>query len=251
MLAVVRIRPQPHYRADAFHAGFERLGYTIARAGNPKSCEDVLCIWNRQGPDDADAGRWERAGGTVVVAENGYIGRDRSGRQLYALSLGQHHVGVDGDDDRLSGLGVELEPWRDGEHVLICAQRGIGSRLMASPRDWHVKMNQSLRNCGRPVRIRMHPGNFAPKVALEDDLENAYACVVWSSGSGVKALSLGVPVFYAAPRWICEDAALRPESLATPCRDDEKRRMAFGRMARSQFTVDEIASGMPFRRLLC
>lgn len=251
-VAVVRVRALPHYRHDAFISGLKRAGYEVLPRAQPKSKRDFLVVWNRYGIHDAEAERWERDGGTVLVAENGYIGKDGQGRQLYALSVGQHHAGLECDgDDRLASLDIELKPWRDGEYVLICGQRGIGSRLMASPPGWHALMNMRLRECGRPVRVRTHPGNSAPKVAIEDDLANAYACVIWSSGSGVKALSLGVPVFYAAPRWICEDAALRPESLGSPLRDDAKREMAFRRMAGSQFTVAEIESGEPFLRVRC
>lgn len=250
-VAVVRIRALPHYRHDAFIAGLKRSGYEVAPRAQPKSKRDLFVIWNRYGVFDAEADRWERDGGTVIVAENGYIGKDGQGRPLYAVSVGQHHAGLDGDDDRLSELGVDIQSWRSGEHVLVCGQRGIGSRQMASPPGWHTVAAAQLRNCGRPVRIRAHPGNFAPKVTLEDDLANAYACVIWSSGAGVKALAMGVPVFYAAPHWICEEGALRPGFLGSPCRDDGKRLSALRKMARSQFTVAEIERGEPFARLKC
>ncbi len=193
MLAALRIRQQPHYRRSAFVAGLERLGYRIECAGQPQSCRDLLVLWNRMGPDDRDAERWQRDGGTVLVCENGYLGTDASGRQFYAISVGQHHQGI-ADDDR-HGPSVELQPWRkDGEHILVCAQRGIGSRLMASPPQWHVRIMDRLRGLtDRPLRLRMHPGNQTPKRSLQDDLQGAYACCVWSSGAGVKALALGVP----------------------------------------------------------
>jgi len=249
MLAVVRIRAQPHYRREAFIMGLDSLGYRIEASGGPKSRQDLLVLWNRMGPDDRDAERWERDGGTVVIAENGYIGKDERGRQLYALSVGQHQHGLAGSEDRFPRLGIELKPWTTGEHILVCAQRGIGSRLMASPPQWHVKMMDRLRKVtDRPLRLRMHPGNQPPKRALEEDLQGAHACAIWSSGSGVKALSLGVPVIYDAPRWICEAAATRQASSL--CTDDALRLEAFRHMARNQWRVDEIQSGEPFRRIL-
>jgi hypothetical protein len=247
MLAVVRIRPQPHYRREAFIAGLSLLGYRIEVSGQPTSRADLLVLWNRMGADDRDAERWERDGGTVVVCENGYLGSDEQGRQLYAISIGQHHHGGS-DADRYGP--VALHPWRkDGEHILICAQRGIGSRLMASPPLWHVKVMDRLHKLtDRPLRLRMHPGNQPPKRSLEEDLQGAYACAVWSSGSGVKALSLGIPVMYDAPRWIGEGAAAR--SLSALRVDDALRLEAFRHMARNQWSVDEIQSGEPFRRML-
>lgn len=251
MLAVVRIRTQPHYRREAFITGLDSLGYRIELSGQPKSRQDLLVLWNRMGPDDRDAERWERDGGTVVISENGYIGKDDQDRQLYAISVGQHQHGLVGDEDRLPKLRIELKQWATGEHILVCAQRGIGSRLMASPSNWHVKMMDRLRKItDRPLKFRMHPGNQPPKRSLEDDLQGAYACCIWSSGSGVKALSLGIPVIYDAPRWICEGAAVRPDRLSTLCTDDSLRLEAFRHMARNQWRVEEIQSGEPFRRVL-
>lgn len=239
MIAKVLLRAQPHYRKQAFLDGLKQAGYELASSAAPKSKDDILVIWNRYGAYEQQADAWERMGGTVLVVENGYTGG-------YAISLGQHHRGICCERD----FDGELLPWRDGDYVLICGQRGIGSRLMASPPNWHMQMAAKLKKLtDRPIRVRTHPGNKTPTVPLEHDLENAHCCVVWSSGSGVKALSLGVPVFYAAPHWICEDAALRPEGVETPLYDDAKREMAFRRMAGSQFTVAEIERGEPFVRL--
>lgn len=252
MRAICRIRPQPYYRREAFIAGLERAGLAVVNRSIEPTKTDFLVIWNRYGQYEREADHWERSGGTVVVCENGYLGKDSQGRQLYAISISQHHHGIPvGSEDRLSALGVELKSWREGEHILVCAQRGIGSRIMRSPNNWHgnaaVRLAQLTK---RPIRLRLHPGNQPPKIPLEDDLRDAHACVIWSSGSGVKALSLGVPVFFDAPRWICEGAALRSWGMETPCRDDDRRLEAFQRMAHCQFTVDEIGSGLPFRRIL-
>ena len=252
MIAVCRIRDQPHYRRQAFVGGLQAAGFSVAQKGDPKGQRDVLVIWNRYGWFEQDADRWERDGGTVIVCENGYLGKDDQGRQFYAISVSQHHHGLPlGNDDRLAALNVDLKPWRQGEHILICGQRGIGSRKMRSPANWHIQAAAKLSKITkRPIRIRHHPGNQPPKTPLEEDLRDAHACVIWSSGSGVKSLVLGVPVFYDAPRWICEGAALKSWDVENPLRDDDRRLEAFHRMAQCQFTVDEIASGLPFRRIL-
>jgi hypothetical protein len=60
-------------------------------------------------------------------------------------------------------------------------------------------------------------------------------------------------VFHACPWWVCAAGARRylgPGSLLTPAMSNELRAMALERMAWAQWTVDEIASGEPFRRLL-
>lgn len=253
MIAVVRIRQLPHYRRQAFESGLSRLGYDLRAVGRPQSRDDLLVLWNRTGQDDADALAWERDGGTVLVCENGYVGGDASGHQLYAISVGQHNGAgwfPVGADDRWSRLEIEVKPWRDGgEYVLVCGQRGIGSKLMASPPGWHVRVADIVRRSApRPPRLRLHPGNAPPKTSLADDLAGAWACAIWSSASGVKALISGVPVFFDAPRWIAQQAARPFGHWNEPLRDDAARDVALARLAHGQWTVEEIEAGEPFAR---
>lgn len=252
------IREQPHYRRDAFLRGLARAGYSITGRGNPVDRTDLLVIWNRYGPFQAMADQWEAQGGSVLVAENGYIGKDDNGHQLYALAVHGHngagwwHVG---DDTRWRALSIPLSDWvdRPDGYALICGQRGIGSREMASPPNWHESARR--RWTQGPVKMRLHPGNKpdpnAPK--LDDDLRGARYCVVWSSSSGVKALTQGVPVVYDAPHWVCEDAAVPLRAMVdknfefpSPELMTETRQAALERMAWAQWTIAELESGEPF-----
>lgn len=256
MIAVCNIKATPHYRSEAFIAGLQAVGYEIVTTGAPRSRLDVLVIWNRQGAEEGFANTWESQGGAVIVCENGYAGRDADGQQLYAVAVhghngsGWHPVGA---DRRFGRLGVDVAPWRDGgAHVLVCGQRGIGSKTMASPVGWEDRTAARIRAMGfKKVVIRRHPGRFQPKTSLDAELDDALVCVVWSSASGVRALIRGVPVVYCAPHWICAGAAGRGlEALAAPPRDDALRAAALERMAHAQWAVAEIAAGEPFRRIL-
>jgi hypothetical protein len=182
---------------------------------------------------------------------------------MYALALGDHcgrgrwptETSFAAGGSRFGQLAIEVKPWRDqGSKILVCAQRGIGSPGRASPPGWHDQVARDIRaQLNVPVVVRSHPGDNDPRVSLEEDLAGAAACVVWSSGAGVKALVEGVPVFYACPWWICSAAARRydgPKSLHFPVRNDLQRAAALERMAWAQWSCDEIASGEPFRRLL-
>ncbi len=240
--AVVLIRREPAYRRAAFEAGFKRLGFTVHdRLNRPGEPGSVLCIWNRKrGKDEQDAEAWERRGGVVLIAENGYLAQ--TPKTHYALSIGQHHgiTEPSSDENRFDKLGFKLKPWKDDAkgYWLVCSQRGIGSSLMASPPQWAEKMAVKMRAAGREVLIRQHPGENKPKTRLEDDLKGAHACAIWSSGAGVRALVEGVPVYHSAPRWICAGAGPN-------CREEVLNRMAW-----NQWHYDEIATGAPIARLL-
>lgn len=260
MRAFVAIREQPFYRRDAFVAGLEAAGHevTIGEPARPDA-NTLYVSWNRYGHGHDVATRVEAAGGKVLIAENGYVGKgglsphSMERRDPYALARRFHNdssVVRMGAGDRWSELGVELKPWReDGRHILVCPNRSFGmpGRIMRG--DWAERTKERLRLIGRPVKIREHPGNDAPKTPLADDLVDCWAVVIWSSSVGVHALIAGVPVICMAPAWIALEAAGRSlEGIGQPAMPD--RLPVLQRLAWSQFTVDEIASGFPFRHLV-
>jgi hypothetical protein len=219
----------------------------------------VLVVWNRYGHYHNAASVHERAGGLVLVAENGYLGQDENGVQMYALAVHGHNGAgwwPEGDGSRFASLGVEVKPWREsGEHIYVRGQRGIGSPEMASPALWHDRAAKSLHSLTRRrVLVKTHPGKPAVDAGqveeLKADLSGAHACVIWSSTVGVRALVEGVPVFYSAPHWICEGAARSGfVDIESPLMDDAARLRALERMAWAQWSVKELSSGEPFKLL--
>src|SRR5262245_61646173 len=114
---VMLMRKDTHYRSDAFKAGLERHGYHVVPQGAaPIGPNTVLVLWNRKaGTEDRMAASYERGGAKVIIAENGYIGQDSAGQQLYAMALSGHNGSGKwfvGNVDRFARLGVELKPWR-------------------------------------------------------------------------------------------------------------------------------------------
>lgn len=241
MEAVLRLRKEPGYRRAAFEQGLQRVGFKLVERTQPKGPESWLCLWNRQGAAEIEADQWEARGGTVIVCENGYL--QQVDKTMYSISVHGHNGSGwfphDPGEDRFSALGFELKPWRgSGQYQLICGQRGIGSREMKSPIGWAEKLDSKLRKQGLPTRLRRHPGNFAPKTPLTDDLRGAAMCLIWSSAAGVQALVEGVPVAYAAPHWI-----------AAGC-TSENRESVLNRVAHAQWHHEEIATGEPFARVI-
>lgn len=268
------IREQPFYRREAFVTGLQRAGYQVLPSQPlwPARPGDVLVIWNRYGTVEQVADRFEADGGTVLVAENGYLGQGggtpkfevHAGVQpqhYYALARHGHNgsgTWLRGDppaptvsDERLRRLRLAWAPWRtDGDHILVCPNRHFGMRGFVMPSEWERDVVARLRKITRrPIRVRAHPGTNAPKVPLEQDLQNAWAVVVWASSAGVHALVRGVPVVAEAPWWICKEAAIALADIEQPAPAD-RRLQAFAKLAWAQWTVEEIASGEPFTHLL-
>jgi hypothetical protein len=246
-------RETPHYRRDCFREGLRRLGYEVGLPirQNPGP-DDVLLLWNRGPMRDAWAARYEEAGAKVLIAENGYIGKDEAGRQLYALALRQHAGAGEwriGTANRWDWLGIDCKPWRkDGDQIVVLPQRGIGNPKYAMPKDWPRKVVERLKKITkRPVVVREHPGP-----ARSDPMEsmrNAWAAVTWASGAGIKTIVGGVPVFYEGAHWIGGPAAkFGIDDLENPYLGD--RSWMLHRLAYAQWTLREIQSGEAFRWLL-
>lgn len=257
MKAFCLIRDQPVYRRGAFLSGLKAAGFET-RHGPPQDVEagDVLVMWNRYADNHAAATRFEEAGGSVLIAENGYLGVDRSDRRRYALARDGHNGSgfwYVGSEARFPALDVKLQPWRWGDsagHILVCPNRSFGRPGYIMPPTWPEDVARRIRKfTQRTVRIRPHPGNNLPKKPLAEDLENAHAVVIWSSSAGVEALMAGVPVFCEAPAWICKSAASKDlRSIDSP--NLTEREPVLERLAWAQWHVDEIAAGLPFQ-VLC
>ncbi len=257
MRAVLRIRKEPVYRREAFEKGLRRVGFKLADKATPTGPESWLVLWNRQGAAELEADAWEARGGTVIVCENAYL--QKVDKTFYAISVHGHNNSGwfphDPTEDRFSKLGFNLKPWRVNypvDRALVLGQRGIGSREMKSPPGWGEKtLAQRSRQVDFKVDYRPHPGNGRPRVPLTEALRGSNECVIWSSAGGVLALVEGVHVFYAAPHWICSDAALpisRFPSLVDYPRD--RREAVLNRMAHNQWHFEEIATGEPFARII-
>ena len=236
---------------DVWREGLDAAGYRVKTTiSKPPARGDVLLVWNRYGNFDCQAQQFERAGATVLVAENGYYGRDENDRRLYAVSLSQHHHG--GALPDASRMTWPLSPpKRGGKVILVCEQRGIGSPLMRSPPEWAEKTAQKLRMLGHKTRIRRHPGKEEPAIPLVDDLADARLCAVWSSACGVEALVNGVEVVYDAPRWIAQRSATYMTDFLASGQLNPASSAGLINAASNQWRIDEIKSGLPFLRLGC
>lgn len=263
--AVCLVRDPPHYRRDAILAGLKAAGAVVVPSISNPVPGDCLVIWNRYGNTDKEARRFEATGAAVILVENGYVGHHdnehgkpvaANGEQLYAMALNRHNgagTWFVGSGSRWREQGIQVKPWREGgEHILLLAQRGIGTPPVASPRDWPERTERRLRKLtDRPIKVRGHPGNQGPVIPLESDLAGAWCAVTWASSAGIRAICAGVPVFSDFEQWIGAPAVLqRFEQIEEPLCDDSAREDMLGLLSWAQWTVSEIASGDPFLRLM-
>jgi hypothetical protein len=245
------LRSSLSYRRESFDKGLRAAGFDVVPSLPRPRFGDLLLTWNRYSGFDEQARLFERAGGVVLVAENGWLGKAWRSGEWFALSVG-HHAGagrwrVEGPE-RWDAWSVPLQPWRHGgRETVILAQRGIGEVGVRSPDRWAESARARI-GCGR---VRPHPSDRAPAVPLHEDLAAARDVVTWHSGAALLALMWGIPVWYDFPQWIGAGAA-RPlrEWPGEPRRCDFSRLAMFRRLAWAMWTLDEIRTGEPIERLL-
>lgn len=267
MKAALLIRTAVHYRHDAFKEGLRRLGYSVVDTADTDA--DVVVMWNRYGSRHLYASAMEERGAKILVAENGYLGKDYRGESWYALA-GRHHNGA-GDwpralgNARIAAYGPQaLPPYRappvpGSRRVLrglLLPQRGIGPPGIASPIDWESRVRSAVRRSGLTVELaaRQHPGaNRATGDGLEAALSSVDFAIVWSSGAGVKSLVHGTPVVSTYADWIGAPAATSlDEFLQTGMlRTDEKiRAETLASVFAAMWRLDEIQSGEALQKVL-
>lgn len=253
--ALCLIRHSLAYRRDAFACGLKAAGYRVLDNVPDARPGDVAILWNRYGHADEIAKRFERAGADVLICENGFLGKNWLGDVWLAIAR-NHHCGAGkwrvGSPERWDNLNVPLAPFRnEGHEILVLGQRGIGEPGVAAPIRWAEAVTS--KHQGKPRwRIRPHPGNEQPKISLEHDLEDALAVATWNSSAALHALMRGVPVWYDFQKWIGGGAS-KPLDLygsTEPNLSEQERLAMFRRLVWSQWRLDEIINGEPFRWLL-
>ena len=226
-------------------AGFENKSY-ISDPGPG----DVLVIWNRSFHGAEDADRFARGGASVLVAENGLMGKGWLGGNWYSLALS--HVAVaggvwpHGGKGRWDSFGVDLSPWHPvGGETVVLGQRGIGERGIKSPEAWAERTAQLYGG-----RVRSHPGKRNEGPPLVEDLVKASAVITWASSSALQALAMGVSVYHDHPNWVGAAAALSlREYGGAPAQNDEARLAVFHKVAWAMWRIDEIDNGSAFEHL--
>jgi hypothetical protein len=162
-----------------------------------------------------------------------------------------------------TNLGISLKPYRtQGNHILICLQRNGGWSMrgldVLAWLDITIRQIQSYSN--RPIVVRAHPGDkkirsilnikykntlISTEEKLVDDLQNAWATVVYNSSPSVASLIEGIPTFLTDPQPTYSQtfgvANINLNKIENPLMPD--RQQWIERLAMCHWSFNELKSG--------
>lgn len=261
---------------DAFADGAKSLGHDIAWND---SVSDVDVIWSVlwNGRMAKNKTIWERnlaQSKPTLVLEVGGIQRGTTWKVGLNGINRDAYFGDSGNDSlRANSLGLVCKPWRSGgDFILICGQHDKSLQWQNMPRmsQWVMSTIEEIqKHTNRPIVFRPHPRCPLPNIEHEfknvrrqqpkqtpgsyDDFDidysNVYATVSYSSNPGIHSVLEGVPAFVSTSS-LAYDAANDIDFLhdiETPYKPD--RQQWLNDYAWTEFTVEEIALGLPLKRL--
>jgi hypothetical protein len=259
---------------DAFAAGAHSLGHTCVN-NDPTADVDVIwsVLWN--GRMAQNKAIWERArkkSKPVVVLEVGGIKRGTTWKVgLNGINRDAYFGDMGNDSSRASLLGLELKPWRtDGKYILIAGQHEKSEQWRNQPRmsRWVMDTIENIQaHTDRPIIFRPHPRCPLPAIEHQyknvyrqvpaqipgtyDDFDmqfnNIYCTVSWTSNPGIHSVINGVSA-YTSTSSLAWDVSIKSltnlDNLPLPDRQQWLNDYAW-----TEYTVEEIAQGIPLKRL--
>ncbi len=177
------------------------------------------------------------------------------------------------DSKRAKALDLELKPWRtDGEYILLCGQhdKSLQWHNMPSMSNWFLNTYDEIRkHTDRPILFRPHPRCRLPHIerglknvirqepthlrGTYDDFDmafdNVWATVSFSSNPGIHSIINGVPAFVGTSSLAYDvgndiDFMHNIEHPLMP-----NRQQWLNDYAWTEYTVEEIANGLPLTQL--
>lgn len=255
-------------------AGFEKSlidrGYKVYESD--MNC-DVAVIWSVlwNGRMLGNKSVWDyyrKTNRSVIVLEVGGIQRGITWKVgLNGVNRAADYVPYGNDNTRVQQLKLSLKPWRtQGEYILICGQHDKSLQWQNQPplSKWFLDTYDTIRqHSDRPIVFRPHPRcrlehierglknvyrqEPCPIRNTYDDFDlkfnNIWATVNWSSNPGIHSIIEGVPSVVGPDSLAYTVAEHNLANIENPRRPD--RTQWLNDYAWTEFTVDEIASGVP------
>lgn len=257
---------------SAFLDGIKQLG--IQSVENSLDA-DIAVIWSmlwagRMKTNQQIWNHYRSQNKPVLVLEVGSLRRGVTWKLGLNGVNGQGYFGPSGQgSERAKMLNIVSRHWTDtGRDILICLQRSDSHQWAQMPAmdSWIESVIRNVRNYSdRPIVVRPHPRErikFSyPGTTLQmpqkisgtyDDFDfdptKTWAVVNWNSGPGVQSVLAGVPAFVGSSSLAAPVANLDLSLIETPKRSD--RTQWLNDLCYTEWTVEEIATGIPVARLL-
>ncbi len=251
---------------DAFEQGLKSLGHEIVNT--PDGIPVIWSVlWQGRMAHNEKIYQTHRP---VVIIEVGNLHRGKTWRVSlnHINGLGEFANHQDLDFDRPKKLGVTLAPIKENRRpeIMIATQHQRSLQWQGQPAmsDWARSTVEKIRQYSdRKIVVRPHPRSpislNIPGVAVGmprqiagtyDDFDIDYNChcvINHNSGPAVQAAIHGTPI-------ICDTSSLAGEisgkfedieNIKLPDREDW-----FLRLCHTEWTVSEIAQGIPMQRLM-
>ena len=260
---------------EAFEHSLKQAGHTISESNMHA---DVAVIWSVlfHGRMTGNKPVWDyytKTGRKVIVLEVGGIKRGTTWKVGLNGINRDAYFGSDmgHDSSRADSLDLKIKPWRkDGEYILICGQHEKSLQWRDMPRmsQWIMDTIETIqRYSDRPIIFRPHPRCKLDAIEHQyrnvyrqeprkitgtyDDFDmqfdNVFATVSYSSNPGCHSVIQGVPSFVGPSSLAYDVAGHNLELINYPQTPDRTKWL--NNYAWTEYTVEEIAAGLPLKRL--
>ena len=259
---------------QAFADSLKSAGHTVVYNDN-KSDIDVIwsVLWNGRMTNNKLIWESNRKNNKhTIVLEVGGIKRGTTWKVgLNGINRDAYFGPSNNDNTRAEHLGLRLSDWRkSGEYILICGQHDKSLQWRNMPRmsNWFLQTYDEIRkHTDRPIIFRPHPRCKLEHIerglkyvyrqdpvhigGTYDDFDmgfdNVYCTISWSSNPGIHSVIDGVPAFVGPSSLAYDVAGHNLELINYPQTPD--RTQWLNDYAWTEYTVEEIAAGMPLKRL--
>jgi hypothetical protein len=218
-------------------------GCRIAYAEDEKDVlRDVPVVWGVLRGSDRILAQARSQGLHFYYIDHAYF--DRGHGKSYRITRNRYEAGKVRKvaDDRLSLLGLDIQPWRsDGRSIIVCPPTDY-FMTAHNCADWLDNTLATLRlETDRPIIVREKPKPGKSSVPLARALQTAHALVTHSSNVAIEAACLGTPVFVSPTSAAAPIGQTDFGLIETPCYPEREDWLAH--LAYSQYSIDEIRDG--------
>jgi hypothetical protein len=255
----------------AFEQGLRACGHNYVKHDMDA---DVAVIWShlwsgRMKYNQAVWNEFRRNGRDVIILEVGMLRRGITWKMGLNGVNRRARFGEGRIPNRATQLGLELKPWQQGQNIVIAAQRSDSEQWTGLPsaNKWLEETVAKIKRFSdRPIVVRPHPrqslavipgvtvrnpkpiANTYDSFDFDAELANAWAVINENSGPGSQATIAGVPAFVGIDSLAAPVANLDLAEIEKPWMPD--RTAWLETIAHTEWTVEEIASGVPIKRLI-